>query len=181
MGFYNSFLFSAYVRGTRLSNAVKWRIALLTSGDAAQRSSRLLMPHRQRRPRRIAVAPTTFNPDGLNIHYNAAAVGSSLQLKPRVWQSLLSFHHSANMLPRTIPQANLDKMANRALLCTAKIKYRDFETNIPRKGLSGSQSQYPHSCVCERFIYSQDRSAYSAGGRSAYSAGGNMLTDPRTI
>jgi hypothetical protein len=47
---------------------------------------------------------------------------------------------------------------------TAKTKYRYFETNIPRKVRSGSQSQFPHSYVCERFIYSLDRSAYSAGG-----------------
>ncbi len=56
---------------------------------------------------------------------------------------------------------------------TAKTKYRNFETNIPRKGISGSRSQFPHSCVCERFIYSHDRPAYSAGG--------NMWTDPWTI
>ncbi len=49
-------------------------------------------------------------------------------------------------------------------LHTAKTKYRDFETNILRKGISGSQSQFPHSCVCEWFVYSHDRSAYSAGG-----------------
>jgi hypothetical protein len=36
---------------------------------------------------------------------------------------------------------------------TAKTKYRYFETNIPRKGISGPQSQFPHSCVCEPFIY----------------------------
>jgi hypothetical protein len=47
---------------------------------------------------------------------------------------------------------------------TAKTKYRNFETNIPRKGLSGTQSQFPHSCACERLIYSHDRSPYSAGG-----------------
>jgi hypothetical protein len=56
---------------------------------------------------------------------------------------------------------------------TAKTKYRNFETNIPRKGISGSQSQFPQSCVCEWFIYSHDWSAYSAGG--------NMYTDPGTI
>ncbi len=50
------------------------------------------------------------------------------------------------------------------LIYTAKTKYRNFETNIPRKGISGSQSQFPHSCVCEWFIYSHDRSAYSSGG-----------------
>jgi hypothetical protein len=49
-------------------------------------------------------------------------------------------------------------------VCTAKTKCRKFETNIPRKGISGPQSQFPHSCVCERIIYSHDGSACSAGG-----------------
>jgi hypothetical protein len=56
---------------------------------------------------------------------------------------------------------------------TAKTKYRKLETNIPRKGISGFQSQFPYSCVCERFIYSHDRFAYSAEG--------NMETDPEAI
>ena len=46
--------------------------------------------------------------------------------------------------------------------CTAKTKWRKFGTNIPRKGISGPQ--FPHSCVCERIIYSHDGSAFSAGG-----------------
>ncbi len=33
---------------------------------------------------------------------------------------------------------------------TAKKKCRKFEANIPRKGISGPQSQFPDSCVCER-------------------------------
>ncbi len=37
-----------------------------------------------------------------------------------------------------------------------KTKYRNFETNIPRKGILGSQSQFPYSCICEWFIYSHD-------------------------
>ncbi len=41
-------------------------------------------------------------------------------------------------------------------MCTAK---RKFETNIPRKGTVRLQSQFLHSCFCERFIYSSDRSA----------------------
>ncbi len=45
--------------------------------------------------------------------------------------------------------------------------------SIPRKGISGSQSQVPHSCVCERIIYSHDGSVFSAGG--------NMWTYPATI
>ncbi len=48
---------------------------------------------------------------------------------------------------------------------TAKTQYRKFETNIPRKVIARPQSQYPHSCVCDGFIYSQDQSAYSAAGK----------------
>jgi hypothetical protein len=32
------------------------------------------------------------------------------------------------------------------VLNTAKTKCRKLETNIPRKGISGPQSQFPHSC-----------------------------------
>jgi hypothetical protein len=27
-----------------------------------------------------------------------------------------------------------------------------IETNVPRKGIARPQSQFPHSCVCERFF-----------------------------
>ncbi len=40
-----------------------------------------------------------------------------------------------------------------------------FETNAPRIGIARPHSQFTHSCVCERFIYSQVRSAYSAAGK----------------
>jgi hypothetical protein len=56
---------------------------------------------------------------------------------------------------------------------TAKKKCRKLEANIPRKEISGHQSQFPHSCVFERIIYSHDGSAVSAGG--------NMWTDPANI
>ncbi len=45
-----------------------------------------------------------------------------------------------------------------SLSCTSKTKYQNFETNIPKKGILGPQSQFPHSCVCEPFIYFHDRS-----------------------
>jgi hypothetical protein len=48
-----------------------------------------------------------------------------------------------------------------------------IETNIPRKGIARPQSQFPHSCVCEPFIYSHHRSAYSAAR--------NTWTDPENI
>ncbi len=48
---------------------------------------------------------------------------------------------------------------------TAKTQYQKFKTYIPRKGIARPKSQFPHSSVCERFIYSHDRSAYSAAGK----------------
>jgi hypothetical protein len=59
------------------------------------------------------------------------------------------------------------------LTCTAKNQYQKLETNIFRKGIAQPQSQFPHSCVGERFLYSHDQSAYSAAG--------NMWTDPGNI
>jgi hypothetical protein len=46
-------------------------------------------------------------------------------------------------------------------------QFKKFETNIPKKGIARPQSQFPHSCVCERFICSHDRSACSAAGKHA--------------
>ncbi len=48
---------------------------------------------------------------------------------------------------------------------TAKTQYWKFETDITRKGIAQPQSQFPHSSVCEQFIYSHDLSAYSAAGK----------------
>ncbi len=39
-------------------------------------------------------------------------------------------------------------------ICIAKTQYLKCETNIPGKGIARPQSQVPHSCACERFIYS---------------------------
>jgi hypothetical protein len=58
-------------------------------------------------------------------------------------------------------------------LFTAKNQYRNFKTNIPRIGIARPQSQFPYSCVCERYIFSNDQSAYSAAG--------NMRTYPGNI
>ncbi len=37
---------------------------------------------------------------------------------------------------------------------------RQFHFYIPFLGIVRPHPQFPHSCVCERFIYSQDRSTY---------------------
>ncbi len=49
-------------------------------------------------------------------------------------------------------------------ICSAKTHYQKNKKN-PRKGIARPQSQFPHSCVCERFMYSHDRSAYSTTGK----------------
>jgi hypothetical protein len=48
---------------------------------------------------------------------------------------------------------------------TAKAVYRKFEINIYRNETEQPQSQFLHSCFCERFIYFHDWSAYSAAGK----------------
>jgi hypothetical protein len=37
---------------------------------------------------------------------------------------------------------------------------RNFDLCVPGKGIARPQSQLPHSCVCERSMYSQDRFTY---------------------
>jgi hypothetical protein len=37
--------------------------------------------------------------------------------------------------------------------CFLHALQRNFDLFIPRKGTARPQSQFPHSCVCERFIY----------------------------
>jgi hypothetical protein len=42
---------------------------------------------------------------------------------------------------------------------------RKSHLRIPFLGIARPQSEFPHSCVCERFICSHDRSAYSDAGK----------------
>ncbi len=51
------------------------------------------------------------------------------------------------------------------VICTEKNQCRKFETNLTSKGNAQPKSQFPHSCVCEQFIYSHDWSAYSPAGK----------------
>jgi hypothetical protein len=62
-------------------------------------------------------------------------------------------------------QPHARKSFNHGKKVSTKKQYRKFETNIPRKGIARPQSQFPHSCVCERYIYSHDRSTYCATGK----------------
>ncbi len=62
------------------------------------------------------------------------------------------------------------KQCEKAAYTLLRTKTRKFDTNIPRKGIARSQSQFPHSCVRDLFIYFHDRSA-----------AGNIWTDPGNI
>ncbi len=72
-------------------------------------------------------------------------------------------------------QDNLEKVVAFMIfysIALQRTSTKNCEANIPRKGIARPrpQSQFPHSRVCERFIYYHRRSAYSASG--------NMTTDP---
>ncbi len=49
--------------------------------------------------------------------------------------------------------------------CVTNTLCRKSNLCIPRKGIAWPHSQFLHSCVCERFIYSQDRSTYLAAAK----------------
>ena len=75
--------------------------------------------------------------------------------------------HSFNLL-NSSSHFSRSKFVSSFLQINSKSKkncmYINTATRIPlcilRKGIARSQSQFPNSCVCERFIYSQDRSTY---------------------
>ncbi len=49
-----------------------------------------------------------------------------------------------------------------ALALSLHALHRKCETNIPRNETARPRSKFLHSCICERNIYSHDRSAYEA-------------------
>ncbi len=57
--------------------------------------------------------------------------------------------HTATKIPIS-PIYSFSGNQNHALQRTNTEK---FETNIPRKGIARPESQFSHSCVCERFIH----------------------------
>jgi hypothetical protein len=92
-----------------------------------------------------------------------------IQLSP-TWSVLHQLNGAASRQPTGLERLTSSSQPNAH---TAKTKCRKFETNIPIKGIWGPQSQFLHSCVCERIIYFLDGSDFSAGG--------NMWTDPGNI
>jgi hypothetical protein len=47
-----------------------------------------------------------------------------------------------------------------------EMKLRGLVTVFPKQDYN--VSQFPHTCICERFNYSQDRSAYIAATKQAW-------------
>jgi hypothetical protein len=71
--------------------------------------------------------------------------------------SALMFHHewsSAVPLTRILKQFGLKSHNNNSTL------QRQFRLYISFLGIARPQPQFPHSCVFERFIYSQDQFTY---------------------
>jgi hypothetical protein len=66
---------------------------------------------------------------------------------------ILSSAHAAHHSCRARTWLLNRQRRSKGLRHTAETKCRKFETNIPRKGISGPQSQFSHSCVCERIIW----------------------------
>ncbi len=62
-------------------------------------------------------------------------------------------------------QAKLDRRPIRTTTDRRNALQRKSHLCIPSLGTARPQSQFPHSCVCERFLYSQDRSTYCRIGR----------------
>ncbi len=73
---------------------------------------------------------------------------------------ILDFINPASRILKLYPLSCCTCISIFAQLYTAKTVYRKFKTNIPRNETARPQFQYLHSCFCERFIYSHDRSAY---------------------
>jgi hypothetical protein len=62
----------------------------------------------------------------------------------------------------------IDLVENHPILRNRKRRrtlYRKSNSCIPTKGMVRPQSQFIHSCVCERIIYSHDLSAYLAAAK----------------
>jgi hypothetical protein len=65
---------------------------------------------------------------------------------------------------------------DRKILFTSTLQRNDTENSkqiFPEREIARPQSQFPNSCIYERFIYSHNLSAYYAAG--------NMWTDPGNI
>ncbi len=86
----------------------------------------------------------------------------------KVWPPWSACRHgSCSYCRASSPGQSLSSMSSlgstdvQPFVHTAQNQCRKLETNIPRKGIAWPQSQFPHSYVCKRFIYSHHRSAYS--------------------
>jgi hypothetical protein len=72
-----------------------------------------------------------------------------------------SFCEADFQLPRSSPCPPLPQNeAERENKLASSTLQRQFRLYIPFLGIARPQPQFPHSCVLERFIYSQDQSTY---------------------
>jgi hypothetical protein len=77
----------------------------------------------------------------------------SVAPQQKIKKELLQFSSLQPSTYSTVCTVNRVSSHERVHLTTAKKQYRKFETNIPKKGIARPQSQFPHACVCGRFLY----------------------------
>jgi hypothetical protein len=93
--------------------------------------------------------------------------GNAGRIGERFSQTISNLGHAALLRRCELPPINENDELTQLIQYSethCKDKISKFRNKYYQKGISGSQSQFPHSCDCERFIYFQNRSAYSAGG-----------------
>jgi hypothetical protein len=63
-------------------------------------------------------------------------------------------------MKKTALKYHLIKGENKIKLCKRHFHCKENSKNIHRKRIARGQSQFPHSCVCERFIWWQDATLF---------------------
>ncbi len=94
------------------------------------------------------------------------------KLKPEIWQwrNICPMHCNENLILYSFSENCAASSSPNFLIHVSVSDFyiprivhtlqRKSHLCIPSLGIARPQPQFPHSCVCERFIYSQDRSTY---------------------
>jgi hypothetical protein len=87
---------------------------------------------------------------------------SSLQLSDLIWDNS-STYKNLRQLSSKKTKFSLFRSACGIFHCKETIP--KIRNKYSQKRYCAATVQFPHSCVCERFIYSHNRSAYSSAGK----------------
>ncbi len=108
----------------------------------------------------LIVQPHARNPCRTLIsQHHACSSDSNLLHHSLTPETLFSVWNPSILIP-TSSRFDLNSQNSCLSLIPYSILQRQFRLHIPFLEIARPQPQFPHSCVCERFIYSQDRSTY---------------------